>query len=223
MFLTRMRLRTLGSVAVAAAILLSTIVLSRAMVRVFRIRHADKTIVVTGSVRRRIVSDRIVWRATVVGHGTELAPAYKTVAAGVPKVLAFLKDRGIDAAQTKTSAVRITEIHPLDKDGHAIDSVIAAYSVEQDIEVESPDVAKVAAASRDATQLIDAGIQIQSDRDDQIASNTGATITQLNQAHMGVMQVNAANDSTTSGDGINDTTSLEKDVSAVVTATFGID
>jgi hypothetical protein len=249
MFITRMRLRTVASLAVAAAILLSSIVLSRAMVRVFRIRHADKTIVVTGSVRRRIVSDRIVWRATVVGHGAELAPAYKTVAAGVPKALAFLHDRGIDSAQAKTSAVRITEIHPLDKDGHAIDATIAAYSVEQDIEVESPDVAKVAAASRDATQLIDAGIQIQSDppkylytnlsqlkidllagaakdarqRADQIASNTGATISQLNQAHMGVMQVNAANDSTTSGDGMNDTTSLEKDVSAVVTATFGID
>ena len=138
------RLRTLTSVAVAAAILLSTIVLSRAMVRVFRIRHADKTIVVTGSVRRRIVSDRIVWRATVVGRGAELAPAYKTVAAGVPKALAFLHGRGIDGAQTKTSAVRITEIHPVDKDGRAIDAMIAAYSVEQDIEVESPDVANVA-------------------------------------------------------------------------------
>ena len=63
MFLTRSRLRTLTSLAVALAIVVSTIVLSKAMGRVFRIRHADKTIVVTGSVRRRIVSDRIVWRA----------------------------------------------------------------------------------------------------------------------------------------------------------------
>jgi len=48
-------------------------------------------------------------------------------------------------------------------------------------------------------------------------------IARLQSAHMGVMQVNAANESEVSGSGMNDTTSLEKDVLAVVTATFGLE
>lgn len=246
---SRISARMVASLAISVAVVVASATLGRSMVQVFRIRHGDKTVVVTGSVRRRIVSDRIAWRATVIGHAPDLSSAYKTVATGVPKALDFLRSRGIDPKQTTTSAVRIVEIHPKDKEGHEIDETIAAYEVEQDIDVESPDVDKVAAVSRDATQLIEQGIQIQSGapkylytnlgqlkvdllaeaakdarhRADQIATNTGAKVTDLRHARMGVLQVNAANESNTSYDGVNDTTSLEKDVSAVVTATFGVD
>lgn len=223
--------------------------LSGGMVKAFRIRHGDKTIVVTGSVKRRITSDRIVWSATLVGRAPEITAAYRSVANGLPKALAFLQERGVDPKTITTSAVRVREIHPRDKDGHEQEETVAMISVEQDITVESAEVDKISAVSREATQLLEQGIQIQSDapkylytkladlkvqllaeaakdarlRADQIASNTGARVTELSAAKMGVMQVNAANDSTTSGDGMNDTTSVEKDVLAIVTASFGID
>ena len=80
------------------------------------------------------------------------------------------------------------------------------------------------------TKLADLKIQMLADasrdarvRAEQIAGNTGASIARLQTARMGVMQVNAANESEVSGTGMNDTTSLEKDALAVVTATFGID
>jgi uncharacterized protein len=40
---------------------------------------------------------------------------------------------------------------------------------------------------------------------------------------MGVMQINPANSTEVSAEGNNDKSSLEKDVLAVVTATFGVD
>jgi hypothetical protein len=40
---------------------------------------------------------------------------------------------------------------------------------------------------------------------------------------MGVLQVTAADSTQFSGEGVNDTTSLEKDITAIVHATFAID
>jgi hypothetical protein len=231
------------------AIVASCAVLGNSLVQVFRIKHADRVIVVTGSTKRRITSDRIVWKATVAGHAPELAAGYRELATNVPKMLEFIKSRGVDPNIIVTSSVRIQEIHPRDKEGNPIEQTIAAYSVEQDVSIESDDVAKITAVSRDVTQLIEQGIHIQSDaplylytkladlkiqmladaandarvRADQIASKTGAKIARLGSAKMGVMQVNAANQSEVSGSGVNDTSSLEKDVLAIVTATFGID
>lgn len=243
------RTRIAVATVLAAAVVIAAVSLGQSLVHVFRIKHGDKTIVVTGSMKRRIVSDRIVWQATVVGRGPELAAAYRTMAAGTPKVIAFIEQRGVDPKSIITSAVRIREIHPKDKEGHDVEEAIALYSVEQDIEIESADVEKVATISRESSQLIEQGIQIQSEapkylytklaelkiellaqaakdarlRADQIAANTGAKVAHLSQAKMGVMQVNAANSSTATADGVNDTTSKEKDVLAIVTATFGVD
>ena len=135
------------------------------------------------------------------------------------------------------------------RSNNLVEETIVAYSVEQDVTVDSEDVPQIAQMSREAPKLIEQGVHIQSEpplylytkladlkiqmlaeaskdarvRAEQIAGNTGASIARLQTARMGVMQVNAANESEVSGTGMNDTTSLEKDALAVVTATFGID
>jgi hypothetical protein len=59
-------------------------------------------------------------------------------------------------------------------------------------------------------------------RAEQIANNTGSRVSSLESAKMGVMQINAANESEVSAEGTNDTSSLDKDVMGIVTASFGI-
>ena len=59
-------------------------------------------------------------------------------------------------------------------------------------------------------------------RAEQIASQGGRTITQLRSARMGVFQITPVYSSQTSSEGINDTTSLDKTVTAVVTASFSL-
>jgi hypothetical protein len=121
--------------------------------------------------------------------------------------------------------------------------------MEQTIDVTSDDIDKVTRASNEATKLIEQGIYIDSEpprylytklaelkiqmlaeasrdarvRAEQIAVNTGSKISSLQSAKMGVMQINAANESDVSAEGTNDTSSIEKDVMAIVTATFGVD
>ena len=61
------------------------------------------------------------------------------------------------------------------------------------------------------------------DRAQQIAGSNGRKAGDLRSAQMGVLQVTAADSTQFSGEGVNDTTSLEKDITAIVHATFAID
>ena len=60
-------------------------------------------------------------------------------------------------------------------------------------------------------------------RAEQIATQAKSRLGSLLTARMGVMQINPANSSEVSAEGNNDKTSLDKDVLAVVSATFGVE
>ena len=245
----RLWVRLWISIVLAIAVVSSTAILARAMVQVFRIRHQSKMVTVTGSAKRRIRSDLILWRAQVQSRSEDLASAYKKLSVDVPKVTDFLRARGIDPKEIVVSAVRTTEVHPHDPQGHELSEKIVSYAMEQIVEVSSQSIDKVRDAANEATKLIEDGIYIDSEpprylytklaelkiqmlaeaskdakvRAEQIASNTGSRIASLESAKMGVMQINAANESEVSAEGTNDTSSLDKDIMAIVTASFGID
>ena len=222
-------------------------VLSRAVVKSFEIKQQEQRVTVTGSASRRIRSDSIVWRAHLLAQNPNLTVAYKKLAADVPVVVAFIRARGMTDKEMTVSAASITEVHPR-SEGALQEEVVASYRAGQDIVLESSDIAKVEQISREATQLLDQGIYIQSDaplyvytklgplkiqmladaskdarlRAEQIANNTGSHLGNLITAHMGVMQVNPKFSTDVSGEGNNDKTTLEKDALAVVTASFEV-
>jgi hypothetical protein len=119
----------------------------------------------------------------------------------------------------------------------------------QTLEVRWNDVDKVEAVSLAVTELIEEGVSVESSaaqyhytklgdlkiqmlgeaardakvRAEQIATSTASHIGALRSARMGVMQINAADESETDAEGMNDTSSIEKDVMAVVTSSFALD
>ncbi len=227
----------------------STSLLSHGAVTAFRIKHNDQRIAVKGSAQRRIVSDVIVWRAEIIAQAPDMATAYRKLAKDQPEVVAFIKSHGVDEKLIKTSAVSIQEIHARSKEGVELPDTISAYRVSQNVEISSGEIEKVEKLSRSVTELIDKGVYIQSSpplyiytklaelkvqmladaskdartRAEMIAQHTKSRVTRLHTAHMGVMQINPAFSTEVSGDGNNDKTSLEKDVLAVVTASFGVE
>jgi len=237
----------------ATVIGLSTIgsagIFAKAGVEMFRIKHGEKRIVVTGSATRRIHSDFVVWRAEIKSQAADMAQAYKKLSADVPTVVAFLKAHGIDDKQIKVSATAIYEIHPRDKEGRDMPETTVAFVTNQQIEVSSSDIEKVERASRQATELIDRGIYIHSDaplyiytklaelkvqmvaeasrdarnRAEQMALHSKSRVNSLISLRMGVLQINPAYETEVSAEGNNDHSSLEKDVLAVATATYGVD
>jgi hypothetical protein len=60
-------------------------------------------------------------------------------------------------------------------------------------------------------------------RAQQIAQSTGSSIGSIRNARMGVLQITAADSNEVSDSGMNDTSSLEKDITAVVNIGFAVD
>jgi hypothetical protein len=237
------------ALVIGASVVVAVAIGARALIGAFRIRHQDHRIIVTGSAMKRIQSDFIVWRSVVHSQDPTLTAAYKKLASDVPAVLAFIKSRGIDDKDITVSATSIQEVHPRDKEGQPQEEITAAYVAEQSIEVSSSDIPKVERISREATELLDHGVYVRSDaplyintklaslkiemiadaskdarlRAQQIATNVGARLGGLLSARMGVLQINPAFSTAVSAEGNNDKTTLEKDVLAVVTASFDVE
>ena len=77
----------------------------------------NNTIQVTGSAKRRIRSDLIIWDAKVSARGNEMSAAYKALAASVPRVTAYLEKKGIPRKSIVVSSVTTTALHPRDHEG----------------------------------------------------------------------------------------------------------
>jgi len=233
-------------VALAVGLVVATAVGARALVRV---KSEDQTIAVTGSAKRRIRSDLVVWTATVSYKGDTMQGAYKALAGATPKVVQYLKQKGVKPNEIVVNSIATKAIHAHDAMGRELEETISGYSMSQTVEVRSGDVDRVTQVSREATELINQGIMLESNapeyhytrlgelkiqmlheaakdtrvRAEQIAQATGAKLGPLRSARMGVMQINPADSTETSSEGNNDTSSLDKDVIAVVTSNFQLE
>ena len=125
--------------------------------------------------------------------------------------------------------------------------VFKGYRTSQSITVRSADVARVERVSREVTQLLEQGVNVSSSApayyytklgelkiemlaeaakdartraENMVRSAGGATLAGLRIADMGIINVNPANSTATSGQGNNDTTSLEKDIITIVHVTY---
>src|SRR5437667_12875860 len=58
-------------------------------------KRSDQTIVVTGSAKRPIKSDLVIWKAGVSFQASALADAYRSLSENVPRVKAYLISKGI--------------------------------------------------------------------------------------------------------------------------------
>ncbi|MFO0572631.1 MAG: SIMPL domain-containing protein [Polyangia bacterium] len=213
------------------------------------IKSQDQTITVTGSAKRRLRSDLVIWRSIVTQRAPDVATAYKQLARQVPQVTAYLQKKGVPPSEIIVSSVSTQKVLGRDKEGRELPNVILSYELEQTVEIRSGAVDKIEKIAREATELINDGILLESAepqylytklgelkiqmlaeaakdakvRAEQIAASTGSRIGKLRSARMGVMQVNAADASEISDTGVNDTASLEKDIMAVVQSSFSLD
>ena len=221
------------------------------------VKTSDQTIVVTGSARRRIKSDMINWSASVTANAPKLAEAYQTLSRDVGRVKTYLISKGVPEDKIVISSIttktvrRARKKNSEESDNANSDELtgnIIGYSLQQDLEIRSPEVDKITKISREVTELVNQGMLLDSNapqyiytklgdlkiemlgeaardaktRAQQIASSSGNSAGSLRAADMGVLQITPPDSSEVSGQGVNDTTSLEKDITAVVHMTFSI-
>lgn len=212
------------------------------------VKAPPKTLSVTGSAKKVIESDLIVWTCRVSASDPVLTKAYEQLKASVAKTEGYLETHKIPKDAVTISSVTTMKRFEHDERGNMTDK-ISSYELVQSIEVTSKDVAAVAAVARTITDLIQDGVLLDSDpprylytaladlkiemladatkdaatRAQQIAQNSGAKLGGLQEARMGVMQINPVHSTEVSDMGNSDTSSFEKEVMAVVSAKFTLE
>ena len=234
-----------GGVALAIGLVLSSVIFGWFY---SNSKKGDEAITVTGSAKKRIKSDLVTWSAGVTYQAPQLSEAYKLLTDNVPRVKQYLISKGIAENQITISSISTTTLHKQNENGGE-SSEISGYSLRQTVDVRSNEVDKIAQIAREATELIHQGILLESNspqysftglgdlkiemlgeaakdaktRAEKIAASTGNSIGAVRSARMGVMQITAADSTEVSDGGISDTSSIDKDVTAVVNISFAVD
>lgn len=234
----------LAGLALAAGLVFAALVFANAWTRI----SESQVINVTGSARKNVRSDLVVWRASFSVDAPTLLEAQQKLRADHDKVAAFFSSRNIEGFVA--SAVQIREItaRQRNEDDDTTANVRVGYRLSQSIEVHSPDVEGLPKLASDSGELLQQSVAFVSDgfefiytkagdakvemmaeatkdarsRAEQIATQGGRAIKELRNARMGVVQINPLYSSSTSWEGNNDTTALEKTITATIGATFAL-
>ena len=153
----------LAALALATGLAVSTFIAANTW-RDVRKPPEKNNIRITGSAKKRIVSDLIQWSATIEGYGEDRTAAYLALKAGTEKAVAFLKDQGIEPDDIKTQAARITEEFEIVREDKVLEGTnvplrtetrkSVGFHANQMVSVSSPDVALIERASREITSLL---------------------------------------------------------------------
>ncbi|MCW1310092.1 MAG: SIMPL domain-containing protein [Candidatus Nanoarchaeia archaeon] len=240
--------KRIASIIIAVIIGISMIVSSALIANgIANIKAKQNTITVTGSAKKQIRSDLVKWSGSFSVQSQDLKDAYKQLKESYDKVKQYLISKGLNEKDLIFSSIStITNYEPLPNGMPS--SKVQSYRLVQTVEITSTDVDKITEISRQATELINMGVQFESlppqyyytkiadlkvdmlglatkdakDRAEQIAKNTGIRIGNLKSAKMGVFQITPLYSTEVSDYGIYDTSSINKEITAVVTCEFEI-
>ena len=239
--------RTAQTVIAGVVLLGIAIVLGSALIG-HGIRHrSDRNqITVTGSAKKRITSDYVVWNLSVTSQEPLASAAADRVAGWAKRVRAFLDEEGIRGDELTVQPVA-NEAITGEETGEG--SGILAYQVTRTFTIRSRRVLAVRTVAEHSARLLAANVPLQAEppqyvftrlpevrpgllaeatRDAQkrakvLVEATGSKLGGLRGVDVGVFQVTAPNSTDVSDYGVYDTTTLRKDVSAVVNVTFALD
>ncbi len=236
--------RVIEAIVLSAGIIISVIIFSIVWKSA---RTADQTITVTGSAKMQITADYALLTGTLSSQNYQAKAAFQNLKNEMPKVVKFLKKYGFKKKDIKYFTINSYPIMKMNDKGYSTQQV-QAYNYNQRIQIESSDVNKIKEISLAISSLVEDGINFNVDppqflytklnqikidiqakaaanamlRAKKIAEATGRTLGPLRKARMGVIQITPRNSTNVSDYGFNDTSSIEKEITAVVNSSFEI-
>jgi len=232
------------AVIAAIAIVASSMILTDG---VKAIKGGNNRIMVTGSAKQQITSDLIVWTGSFTAKSPVLQDAYMQLEADKNKVMDYLENQGVTKDKIVFSSITTNTYYIVLPSGQYT-SDVDYYELYQTVTISSGEIDKVTEISRNVTELINEGIRFQSNspqymytkiadmkvtmlaeatkdarkRAEMIAENAGNKLGKLKYADMGVIQITPLYSNEVSDYGMNDTYSLEKEITAIVHCEFEI-
>src|SRR4051812_14461341 len=234
----------LAGLALAAGLVFTALVFANAWTRIAE----SQIISVTGSARKNVRSDLVVWRSSFSVEAPTLIEAQQKLRDDHVKVAAFFSKRGHEGFAA--SPVQISELTARQRrdEDDTVSKVRVGYRLTQFVEVQSSDVDTLPRLAGDSSELLQQGVAFISggfefiytkagdakvemmaeatkdarSRAEQIATQGGRRIKELRNARMGVVQINPVHSTSTSWEGNSDTSSVDKTIVATVAATFAM-
>jgi uncharacterized protein len=240
-------LGVLAGLSLASGLVISTTLLTRTWLKV-----ADaESISVTGSARRNVSSDLVVWRGSLTVESPTLMAAQALLSQQEGVARSFLTTQGITNTHFHPIAIQRIQVRAAKQSGEAegeTDNSATRFRLSRIIEVRSGDIDTVLSMDSKTSQLVNQGIEFTATppefvwtkageakiemladaardaraRAEQIVSQGGRSISRMRSAKMGVFQVTPLYSTQNTWDGMNDTTSREKTVTAVVNASYAL-
>ncbi len=205
-------------------------------------------ITVKGSARKNIESDLVIWRGSFSVEAPTLLEAQRKLRDDRSRVEAFLAAKGVTNAAF--TPIHISENYATVKDpaGLTTQQRTVGYRLSQSLQIESTEVDRIVNLDRESVELVEAGVLFMPqspefiftraseakvemlaeatkdarERARQISEQGNRAVESLHSADMGVFQITPMHGVTTSWEGMNDTSSRQKTITAVVTATFAL-
>jgi hypothetical protein len=212
------------------------------------VNRANDVNTVTGSARRPIRSDFIIWHGSVTIQNAALQPAYRELKRDADRVRTYLHEHGVPDSAVIVHPVNVNTIQQVEQ-GVGETGRIAGYRLTESFEIRSSDVDGITQLSRQISDLIADGVPLTSPppeyhftklselrvqmlaaattdaraRADVLAESAGGSIGPMRRADEGVFQITPRYSTEVRGYGMNDITSRDKDITAVVHVTFAVE
>jgi hypothetical protein len=208
-----------------------------------RDRNRSNVITVTGSAKKRITSDYVIWDVSVTSQQPTAAAAAKQLAAWAARVRSFLDKQGVQGGELTVQPISTEAVTPNGQSGN-----VTAYKLTRSFQIRSPRVSDVAKVAEASAELLAEGVPLAAQPPQYIythlpslrpqlladATNdaqrrarvlvgaTGAHLGKLRGVDVGVFQVTSPNSTDVADYGVYDTATVNKDVTAVVNVTFAL-
>jgi hypothetical protein len=228
---------------VVAAIVALALVLVAGIVSDTAVSIKNKGYVtVKGYAKQPLTSDLGILRASIMVEDSDLKKCYEKLAADKKKVQDYLKnehDVSEDDIQLERASVR--EIYKINEEGHMTNE-LDRYALEQGFRLESGDVGKIAGIASGMVAILEQGVRVSIEepeylytklddlkiemvgratdnarqRAEVVAEKGNFRLGSIASVRTGIFQITPANSTTVSDYGMNDTSSIEKEIKSVV-------
>jgi hypothetical protein len=211
-------------------------------------QSSNQTITVTGSAKKEIISDYGILRGTISVTYSSPELAFKELESQRRTLLKFFDKNGFPKDNVELYTITSYPLYEITSSGVSTGR-ITGYVYNQRIQISSKDVNKIKQMSLDVSSIIEQGvnfsveppeyhytkladlkIEIQAEaakdamvRAKKIAEATDRELGPMRSARMGVIQITPKFSNEVSDYGINDLSSIEKEIIGVVTASFQIE
>jgi hypothetical protein len=236
----------LAGLFLAAALCFASVTVTRTWVHL----KESQLIQVTGSARKNVRSDLCVWNGVLQTEGKTLEEARAKFEKDQRRLVEFLTAKGFP--RHTLSPVHVRDITPRGKGGAEADEgevpQRVGYQLLQGVQISSERVEDLPNLAAECLTLLADGVVVQTSgiqyiytklpearltmmgeatddarrRAEEIAGRGGRAVRELRTARMGVVQVNPLHGTSTSWEGNNDQSTLEKTISATVSAEFSL-